>query len=391
MTTGVGLTVGDSVSTAVVTASGTDVRTIEHPSVLFTAPDGSVQLGDPGTESTGAVRDFLARVGEPAGIEYAGSLTRAEDLVATAMFCLFREAADGLSGTVKVTATHPSDWAPEIVTKLRESLDYMGLAEATLIPESVALAASPESPAHGAALLAAGLALTDEDTSADTESIPVVEAPLHTAYSAVTAVPAAAAAASADAFPPAATEAPASTTPAKRPDRRPLIIAGIAAAVLVVAGGAVAFALTNNGSTAVPSIQDAQTASVTSTSAARPTPVAPAVFPTASTQEVAVTTEVEAPSPVAPPPAPVVTTSVFVPPPPPPPTTTPVITLPSITTVPQTTTTTTAATTTPTPPVTTTTTTTTSTTTTTTTLKAPAAAVTTTTTTTPPVLKSPGQ
>ncbi len=65
MTTGVGLTVGDSVSTAVVTASGTDVRTIEHPSVLFTAPDGTVQLGDPGTESTGAVRDFLARVGEP--------------------------------------------------------------------------------------------------------------------------------------------------------------------------------------------------------------------------------------------------------------------------------------------------------------------------------------
>ena len=42
MTTGVGLTVGDSVSTAVVTASGTDVRTIEHPSVLFTAPDGTV-------------------------------------------------------------------------------------------------------------------------------------------------------------------------------------------------------------------------------------------------------------------------------------------------------------------------------------------------------------
>lgn len=383
MTTGVGLTVGDSVSTAVVTASGTDVRTIEHPSVLFTAPDGTVQLGDPGTESTGAVRDFLARVGEPAGIEYAGSLTRAEDLVATAMFCLFREASDGLSGTVKVTATHPSDWAPEIVTKLRESLDYMGLGEATLIPESVALAASPESPAHGAALLAAGLALTDEDTSADTESIPVVEAPLHTAYSAVTAVPAAAA--SADAFPPAETEAstPASTptAPAKRPDRRPLIIAGVAAAALAVAGGAVAFALTGNGSTAVPSIQDAQTAAVTTTTA-RPTPVAPAVFPTASTQEVAVTTEVEAPIPVAPPPAPVETTSVFVPPPPTTTTTTttPVITLPSITTVPQTTTTTTAATTTTTSSETTTTTTT-----------KEALAATTTTTPVPPALKTPGQ
>lgn len=380
MTTGVGLTVGDSVSTAVVTASGTDVRTIEHPSVLFTAPDGTVQLGDPGTESTGAVRDFLARVGEPAGIEYAGSLTRAEDLVATAMFCLFREASDGLSGTVKVTATHPSDWAPEIVTKLRESLDYMGLGDATLIPESVALAASPESPAQGAALLAAGLALTDEDTSADTESIPVVEAPLHTAYSAVTAVPAAAA--SADASPPAETKASAPTAAAKRPDRRPLIIAGVAAAALVVAGGAVAFALTGKNSTAVPSIQDAQTASVT-TSTARPTPVAPAVFPTASTQEVAVTTEFEAPIPVAPPPAPVETTSVFVPPPPPTTTTTttPVITLPSITTVPQTTTTTTAATTTTTPPETTTT---------TTTTKEPLAA---TTTTTPvlPALKTPGQ
>ncbi|MFC9355695.1 hypothetical protein ACFTZB_03790 [Rhodococcus sp. NPDC057014] len=387
MTTGVGLTVGDSVSTAVVTASGTDVRTIEHPSVLFTAPDGTVQLGDPGTESTGAVRDFLARVGEPTGIEYAGSLTRAEDLVATAMFCLFREASDGLSGTVKVTATHPSDWAPEIVTKLRESLDYMGLGEATLIPESVALAASPESPAHGAALLAAGLALTDEDTSADTESIPVVEAPLHTAYSAVTAVPAAAAAAAADAFPSAETEAStpasASTAPAKRPDRRPLIIAGVAAAVLVVAGGAVAFALTGNGSTAVPSIQDAQTAAVTTTTV-RPTPVAPAVFPTASTQEVAVTTEVEAPIPVAPPPAPAETTSVFVPPPPPPPTTTPVITLPSITTVPQTTTTTTAATTTTTAPATTTTTTSTTTT-------QSLAATTTTTTPVQPALKTPGQ
>ncbi|MFC9836796.1 hypothetical protein ACFVKB_23680 [Rhodococcus sp. NPDC127530] len=381
MTTGVGLTVGDSVSTAVVTASGTDVRTIEHPSVLFTAPDGTVQLGDPGTESTGAVRDFLGRVGEPAGIEYAGSLTRAEDLVATAMFCLFREAADGTSGTVKVTATHPSDWAPEIVTKLRESLDYMGLGEATLVPESVALAASPESPAHGAALLAAGLALTDEDTSADTESIPIVEAPMHTAYSAVTAVPAAAAAS--DAYPPAETEASAAASapnpPAKRTDRRPLIIAGAAAAALVVAGGALAFALTGNGSTAVPSIQDAQTASVT-TSSARPTPAAPAVFPTASTQEVAVTTEVEAPIPVAPPPAPVETTSVFVPPPPP--STTPEITLPSITTVTQTTTPTTTATatttTTTTPPETTTTT-------------KPAAATTTTTTTAKPALKSPGE
>ncbi|MFC9760592.1 hypothetical protein [Rhodococcus jostii] len=387
MTTGVGLTVGDAVSTAVVTASGTDVRTIEHPSVLFTAPDGTVQLGDPGTESTGAVRDFLARVGEPAGIEYAGSLTRAEDLVATAMFCLFREAADGLSGTVKVTATHPSDWAPEIVTKLRESLDYMGLGEAILIPESVALAASPESPAHGAALLAAGLALTDEDTSADTESIPIVEAPMHTAYSAVTAVPAAAAAA-ADAYQPAETEAaaPASapTPPAKRPDRRPLIIAGVAAAVLALAGGALAFALTGGGSTPVPSIQDAQTASVT-TSSARPTPAASVVLPTASTQEVAVTTEVQAPIPVAPPPAPVETTSVFVPPPPPS-TTTPVITLPSITTITQTTTTTTAATTTTTPPETTTTTTTT-----TTTMKEPAAATTTTTTPAKPALESPGE
>lgn len=377
MTTGVGLTVGDSVSTAVVTASGTDVRTIEHPSVLFTAPDGTVQLGDPGTESTGAVRDFLARVGEPAGIEYAGSLTRAEDLVATAMFCLYREASAGLSGTVKVTATHPSDWAPEIVTKLRESLDYMGLGEATLIPESVALAASPESPAHGAALLAAGLALTDEDTSADTESIPVVEAPLHTAYSAVTAVPAAAAA-TADTSTPASTP----TAPVKRPDRRPLIIAGVAAAALVVAGGAVAFALTGNGSTEVPSIRDAQTAAGTTTTA-RPTPVAPAVFPTASTAEVAVTTEVEAPIPVAPPPAPVETTPVFVPPPETTTTTTtttPVITLPSITTAPQTTTTTTAATTTTTVPETTTTTT-----------KEPLAATTTTTTPALPALKTPGQ
>jgi hypothetical protein len=321
-----------------------------------------VQLGDPGTESTGAVRDFLARVGEPAGIEYAGSLTRAEDLVATAMFCLFREASDGLTGTVKVTATHPSDWAPEIVTKLRESLDYMGLDEATLIAESVALAASAESPAHGAALLAAGLALTDEDTSADTESIPVVEAPLHTAYSAVTAVPAAAAAS--DAFPPATTEAsaPASapTPPVTRTNRRPLIIAGVAAAALVLAGGTLAFALTGNGRTEVPSIQDAQTAPMTTTSTARPTTAGSVVFPTASTQEVALTTEEQIPVPVAPPPVPVETTTPYVPPPPPTTTTTtstPVITLPSITTVPQTTTTTTAAaTTTTTPPETTTTT-----------------------------------
>ncbi|TQC46504.1 hypothetical protein EEB14_25810 [Rhodococcus sp. WS4] len=386
MTTGVGLTVGDSVSTAVVTASGTDVRTIEHPSVLFTAPDGTVQLGDPGTESTGAVRDFLERVGEPAGIEYAGSLTRAEDLVATAMFCLFREAADGLTGTVKVIATHPSDWAPEIVTKLRESLDYMGLNEVTLIAESVALTASAESPAHGAALLAAGLALTDEDTSADTESIPIVEAPLHTAYSAVTAIPAAAA--TPDAYPSDATEAstPASapTPPAKRTDRRPLIIAGVVAAALVLAGGTLAFALTGNGSTAVPSIQDAQTAPLT-TSSAPPTSSAAAVFPTASTQEAAVTTEVQAPIPVAPAPTPVETTTLFVPPPSPPTSSSPVITLPSITTVPQTTTTTTAATTT------TTTTTETTTTTTTTTKQAAAAATTTTTTTPPPALKSPGQ
>ena len=56
MTTGVGLTVGDSVSTAVVTASGTDVRTIEHPSVLFTAPDGAGRFRAGVAELNRAVR-----------------------------------------------------------------------------------------------------------------------------------------------------------------------------------------------------------------------------------------------------------------------------------------------------------------------------------------------
>ncbi|WP_213576726.1 hypothetical protein [Rhodococcus sp. USK13] len=355
MTTGVGLTVGHSVSTAVVTASGTDVRTIEHPSVLFTAPDGTVQLGDPGTESTGSVQDFLARVGEPAGIEYAGTLTRAEDLVATAMFCLFREAAEGLTGTVKVTATHPSDWAADTVTKLRESLDYMGLQEATLVAESVALAASDESPAHGAALLAAGLALTPDDTQADTESIPVIAPPVHTAYSAVADVPAVVAApvvAGSAADPSVATgpaAVPTGFTPpvpaAKRTTRRPLIFVGAAAAALIAIGGAVAFALTDTGSTAVPAIQDAQTASLLPSSTTTAVK-APVVFPTAVSEEVPATTDVAPPPYTAVEPTPVATTSQFVPPPPPP----AVITLPPVTIV----TTTTAPTTVTTAPTTTT-------------------------------------
>jgi hypothetical protein len=353
MTTGVGLTVGHSVSTAVVTASGTDVRTIEHPSVLFTAPDGTVQLGDPGTESTGSVQDFLARVGEPAGIEYAGTLTRAEDLVATAMFCLFREAAEGLTGTVKVTATHPSDWAADTVTKLRESLDYMGLQEATLVAESVALAASDESPAHGAALLAAGLALTSDDTQADTESIPVIAPPVHTAYSAVADVPAVVAApiVAGSAADPSVVTGPAAVptgfTPpvpaAKRTTHRPLIFAGAAAAALIAIGGAVAaFALTDTGSTAVPAIQDAQTASLLPSSTT--TVKAPVVFPTAVSEEVPATTDVAPPPYTAVEPTPVATTSQFVPPPPPP----PVITLPPVTIVTTTTAPTTTVTTAPT-------------------------------------------
>ncbi|MFZ2178451.1 MAG: hypothetical protein WAW17_31375 [Rhodococcus sp. (in: high G+C Gram-positive bacteria)] len=341
MTTGVGLTVGDSISTAVVVTTGADVRTIEHPSVLFAAPDGTVQLGDPGPEPAGSVRNFLARVGEPAGIEYAGTLTRAEDLVATAMFCLFREAAEGLSGAVKVTATHPSDWSPEYVTKLRESLDYMGLNEAALVPESAALAAVPDSAVptsatHGAALLAAGLTLTHDDTQADTESIPVVVPPVHTAYSAI-AEPAATPPASPSPVAPAdgtnGTDGTDGTGGTGSTNRRPLYIAGAAAAILV-AGGLLAFVLTDSAGTAVPVVQDARTGTTT----APTTRLSPTTTVRSTTAAPATTTVIAPPPrPAAPPPRPVQTTTVA-PSTPPATTTTVTITIPPTTTVVETTT-----------------------------------------------------
>ncbi|NLE81843.1 MAG: hypothetical protein GX610_20135 [Rhodococcus sp.] len=330
MNTGVGLYVGETQSVAVVTTPGSAIRTIERATVLSPQEDGSVELG---TRSENSVEGFVTRVGETGGIVYRGADTSAEDLIATAMFCLFRDLAPELHGDVDVVAAHPSGWSQETVDALRESLDYMGLKHARLVSADVAVALSTDSfttsqshtdeevdspvsesrpgwaAAHGGALIASGAALSPLDSGLETESIPVVPHDPPTAYSQAIISPAAeyspvadggaplagaaAAAAAAETVPAATPPAAAatSTKSASEPaddNRRPILFAGAAAAVLVLAGVAIALTVGNTGTTDAPEIRDAKVEATTTTpSSKRSTTIN---FPTVTAEEVAVTT-----------------------------------------------------------------------------------------------------
>lgn len=347
MTTGVGLYVGQTQSVAVVSTPGSATRTIERATILAPGPDGAVELG---TRTEDSVEGFVARVGEPGGIRYAGADTCAEDLLATAMFCLFRDVATDLHGDVDVVAAHPSGWPDEAVASLRESLDYMGLKHARLISAEVAVAASTESyatdeeiessvsdsrpgwaAAHGGALIASGHAPAAIVPELATDTFPVVPREAPTAYSQAVVLPMAEspeAAESVAAEAVVASAAPVTNGAAERTDdgKRPLLLAGAAATLLTFAGVSIALAVGYTGNTEVPEVRDATQAEVThSPSPAR----GPVDFPTFTPEEVALHESSAEPQTAARTPVTEYSTPVFVPAPPP--TATPPVAEPPVT------------------------------------------------------------
>ncbi len=152
MSVGVGLRVGNSVSSVAVTSSSPgrpDPAPIERRSAVHLHSDGTATLGDhdfyDGT--TSSFTDFVGSIGRSGGVRANdGSLSRAEDLVATAMECLIADAAR-LIGDQPYTAvaTHPTEWPPSTVAVLRNALDYVGLRHVSLISDAEAAAAWYES------------------------------------------------------------------------------------------------------------------------------------------------------------------------------------------------------------------------------------------------------
>ncbi|MFD4182348.1 hypothetical protein [Rhodococcus sp. NPDC058514] len=157
MSVGIGLRVGSIVSHTVIASNdaGTpDPIVIVRDTVLHVRADGGTVLGgsgqDGGVEHT--LSGFLSRVGDPEGVAASdGTRYRAEDVVANAISSLLHECEplpdhggrDG--GTPHVWATYPSNWAPETVADLRESLNYGGMPQITLVSDAEASCAWFES------------------------------------------------------------------------------------------------------------------------------------------------------------------------------------------------------------------------------------------------------
>ena len=152
MSVGVGLRVGTTVSSVAVT-SPTPGRPDPAPIERFTAvhlhSDGTATLGDHDVVDghTSSFTGFVDRLGHSGGVRANdGSLSRAEDLVATAMECLLADAASLIDDTpYTAVATYPTDWPSSTVAVLRNALDYVGLRHVSLVSDAEAAAAWFES------------------------------------------------------------------------------------------------------------------------------------------------------------------------------------------------------------------------------------------------------
>ncbi|WP_249644039.1 hypothetical protein [Nocardia sputi] len=354
MATGVGLRVAEDECTAVIVTDGDEQpRYIVRESILHMSEDGDAELGGPAPAGhSHSITGFVPAVGDPSGIPVDdGEAYRAEDLVATALFCLINLAAEHLSGPAEFYATHPADWPAEHVRSLRDALDYLGLRSVLLVSEGELPSAGSTAPdgsfAYDAAraALAAVLATpagatppdpsTAENSTVDTIVIPAVPAaePQPQAYSA--AFPIAEPVATADPEPaekPTATEVPAKVV-AKNPRRTPLLVACAAVIGLVLGGIVVAALFRDGGETPVPPLPDAKSEQ-TSASPVPPPPVVSSTEPitTEPSEPPVEITETTTPE-----------TTTTPPPPPPPPSTTEPPTTPPRTTRPSTTRSTTTA------------------------------------------------
>ncbi|MGV9414212.1 hypothetical protein ACWDOP_30300 [Nocardia sp. NPDC003693] len=254
MATGVGLRIADDESVvAVVTGDDATlpVHYIVRESVLHMSDDGDAVLGgDPPESGAHSIRGFVTAVGDPAGMPVdEGEAYRAEDLMATAAFCLINLAADLLEGPAEFYATHPTGWPESNVRALREALDYLGLKAVVLVSERDLPQSSADDTAKSfaynaaraalAAVLATPAGVTPPDPTASTQNsaevtdiLPAVSkhAPLAQAYSAAIPV-----ATTAEPVVPAPVAAP---SPGRdRGSRGPYIIAAAAAVIGLLLGG----------------------------------------------------------------------------------------------------------------------------------------------------------
>ncbi|MFA3896490.1 hypothetical protein [Rhodococcus qingshengii] len=258
---GVGLAVGNKQSIAAIAKPDSAPVILERESVLHHAPDGTVQLGGTATGSAG-LRGFLDRVGTDDTDNFSEHMTRGEELVATAMYCLVKEVRTLTDQSPNISAVIPAGWSNDSVAALRDALDSMDLDGVDLIPEeeaSAAWLADPEaadSAARGAAALAAPFAIA-----------PTQPEPEPTDLAEPEGVP--------EEFPPFVLIEPQPESDAKvpvakapsvdgwlnrqwQPERRPIIVAAVAAVFLTLSGSAAALVIGHTSTVPAPRILDAQ-------------------------------------------------------------------------------------------------------------------------------------
>ncbi|UGT59006.1 hypothetical protein [Nocardia asteroides] len=334
MATGVGLRIADDECVAAIaTDSGAEgdlpegePHYIVRTCVLHMSDDGDAALGgEPPEGYTHSIRHFVGAIGDPNGVTVDdGEAYRAEDLVATALFCLINLSADYLVGPAEFYATHPNSWPPEHVQGLREALDYLGLRSVVLVDEEDLPPAAGldrgRTLAHHAArsALAAVLATPAGTTPPDpseppvhalevTDVIPSVDAAgaRPQAYSA--AMPAADPLVTEPGGEPGKPAATPATVPPARPEHRTrnrivLLIAAAVALGTVLGGIGMAVIFRESSDPKVPPLPDAQSSlpPVTSTTA----PVPPPPLPLGDEPPVVITTTTTDPEPTPEPPPP---------------------------------------------------------------------------------------
>lgn len=298
MATGVGLRIAeDNCTAAIVTDSG-EPQFIVRESILHMSDDGDTVLGGPAPAGhTHSITGFARAVGDPAGISVDdGEAYRAEDLVATALFCLINLTAEHLNGAAEFYATYPAEWPSQYVLSLREALDYLGLRSVLLVSEGDLPGSDAVAPEQSYAYDAARAALAAvlatpagatppdpsnaENSTVVTDVIPAVPGPdaQPQAYSAAIPIGATLVAPVGEPLAPTAVEAPAAAAAEKpkAPRVTPLLI-GVAAVIGLVLGGLGISVLFHDPATPVPPMRDAKSDQVS----VSPSPQPPVNLPTA--------------------------------------------------------------------------------------------------------------
>ncbi|MET4046746.1 MULTISPECIES: hypothetical protein [unclassified Rhodococcus (in: high G+C Gram-positive bacteria)] len=314
MTGYLAMTIADGVSVAVHRRNRS-----EHPSVFVTdtvltySGDGAARLGaDASADSTPLV-GFFGRVDEP---EDSGQEFRAEDLVATAAFCLVNAVTAEHHGTVPhAVLTHPNTWSSHAIDSVRDALDRIALEQVTLISDEAAAREFFRSSSgdldqvtvtRGALGIVEAMYPVPAD-SADTDALPVVTPAPALAFS--------------EAIPVQVPPSPESPQSTESPNsKRPIAImtAAAAALVLVSIGIASAMGAFSDGTDVVPpTITDAGSTPTTEPSPT-PVPAAAVPIPTFGAPPSELPSPESVPTPAPPNPAPPIVESIPAQPLPPP-------------------------------------------------------------------------